>query len=155
MSQSIHDLADRPDAPADAHMGQADVYPCREPMDEPERVQDNGQAPGLAARRFGQVLSITSEHIEEYERLHQAVWPTVLATIHACNIRNYSIFRYEHLLFAYFEYVGDDYEADMAKMAGDPTMQEWWSVCEPLQDPLPQRIPGEWWMTLHEVFHTE
>ncbi len=154
MSQSIHDLVGRPDAPADAHMGQPDTYRGREPMSEPARGQDNGRAPAPTVRRFGQVLGIASEHIEEYERLHRAVWPTVLATIHACNIRNYSIFRSEHLLFAYFEYVGDDYETDMAKMAGDPTMQEWWSVCEPLQDPLPQRAPGEWWMTLREVFHT-
>lgn len=155
MSQSIHDLAARPDAPAGAHLGQADPYRGRELMGEPKSVQDNEQAPAPAVHRFGQVLGITVEHIEEYERLHRAVWPTVLATIHACNIRNYSIFRYEHLLFAYFEYVGDDYETDMAKMAGDPTMQEWWSVCEPLQDPMPQRAPGEWWMTLREVFHTE
>ena len=154
MSQSIHDLADRPDAPTDAYMGQADAYRGRELMGEPKPVQDNEQAPAPAVRRVGQVLGITVEHIEEYERLHRAVWPTVLATIHACNIRNYSIFHSEHLLFAYFEYVGDDYETDMAKMAGDPKMQEWWSVCEPLQDPLPQRAPGEWWMTLREVFHT-
>ncbi len=154
MSQSIHDLADRPDAPTDAYMGQADAYRGRELMGEPKPVQDNEQAPAPAVRRVGQVLGITVEHIEEYERLHRAVWPTVLATIHACNIRNYSIFHSEHLLFAYFEYVGDDYETDMAKMAGGPTMQEWWSVCEPLQDPLPQRAPGEWWMTLREVFHT-
>ncbi len=153
MRQSIHDLADRSDAPASAPMGQADADRGREPMGAPAHGQDNGQAPTV--HRFGQVLGIKFEHIEEYERLHRTVWPTVLATIHACNIRNYSIFRYEHVLFAYFEYVGDDYETDMAKMAGDPQMQEWWSVCEPLQDPLPQRAPGAWWMTLREVFHTE
>ena len=43
-------------------------------------------------RRFGQIIGIKPEHIEEYERLHAAVWPEVLATIHACNIRNYSTF---------------------------------------------------------------
>src|SRR5579885_3081055 len=71
-------------------------------------------------RRFGQVIGLKPEQIEAYERLHAAVWPDVLATIAACNIRNYSIFRYNDLLFAYFEYHGDDYEADMAKMAADP-----------------------------------
>jgi L-rhamnose mutarotase len=104
-------------------------------------------------QRFGQVLGIRPEGIEEYERLHSAVWPEVLATIHACNIRNYSIFRYETTLFAYFEYVGNDYEADMAKMAADPKTQEWWSINRPLQRQLE---PGEqWWATMPEIFHTE
>lgn len=104
-------------------------------------------------RRFGQVLGIKPEGIEEYERLHAAVWPEVLTTIHTCNIRNYSIFRHDNLLFAYFEYVGSDYEADMEKMAADPKTQEWWAINRPLQEPLD---PGhEWWTTLREVFHVD
>ena len=104
-------------------------------------------------RRFGQVLGIRPEGIEEYERLHAAVWPEVLATIHACNIRNYSIFRHETTLFAYFEYVGDDYEADMEKMAADPKTQEWWRVNRPLQ--VSWEAGDEWWTTAREVFHTD
>lgn len=106
-------------------------------------------------QRFGQVIGIKPEHVEEYERLHAAVWPGVLATIFACNIRNYSIFRYGDLLFAYFEYIGDDFEADMAKMAADPTTQEWWSVCQPMQQPVPQAEASEWWKTIPEVFHVD
>jgi L-rhamnose mutarotase len=106
-------------------------------------------------RRVGQIIRIKPEHIEEYERIHAAVWPEVLATIHACNIRNYSIFRHETTLFAYFEYIGDDYEADMAKMANDPKTQEWWSHTDPMQEPLPGRQQGEWWLRLKEVFHTD
>ena len=106
-------------------------------------------------QRDGQVLGIKPEHIAEYERLHRHVWPEVLATIHTCNIRNYSIFRHEHLLFAYFEYVGDDFAADMAKMAADPKTQEWWAVCQPMQQPLPSAGPDDWWTTIPEVFHTD
>ena len=106
-------------------------------------------------RRFGQVIGLKPEQIEAYERLHAAVWPDVLATIAACNIRNYSIFRYNDLLFAYFEYHGDDYEADMAKMAADPKTQEWWKLTDPLQEPVEPRAPGEWWATMREVFHTD
>ena len=51
-------------------------------------------------RRFGLMIGLKPEAIEEYERLHAAVWPEVLATIHACNIRNYSIFRHAQTLFA-------------------------------------------------------
>jgi L-rhamnose mutarotase len=106
-------------------------------------------------RRFGQIIGIKPEHIEDYEKLHAAIWPEVLATIHACNIRNYSIFRHEQTLFAYFEYIGDNFAADMAKMADDPKTQEWWSYTDPMQEPVPARQPGEWWHTLKEVFHTD
>ncbi len=106
-------------------------------------------------QRFGQVLGVKPEHVAEYERIHRAVWPEVLATIHACNLRNYSIFRHGDLLFAYFEYVGDDFAADMATMAADPKTQEWWSVCMPMQRQVAGATPEEWWTTIPEVFHTD
>lgn len=105
--------------------------------------------------RFGQLIKLKAECIEDYERLHAAVWPEVLATIHACNMRNYTIFRHDTWLFAYFEYVGDDFAADMQKMAEDPMTREWWSYTEPMQEPLPDREAGAWWTTIREVFHTD
>jgi L-rhamnose mutarotase len=101
------------------------------------------------------VIGIHPEAIAEYERIHAAVWPEVLATIHACNIRNYSIFRFGTTLFAYFEYVGEDYAADMAKMAADPKTQEWWHITDPMQVPLPERRTDAWWMEAGEVFHVD
>ncbi len=79
----------------------------------------------------------------------------MLARIHTCNIRNYTIFRHQTTLFAYFEYVGDDFATDMAKMAADPKTQEWWAVCKPMQRPLPDAAQGDWWTTIREVFHTD
>jgi L-rhamnose mutarotase len=72
----------------------------------------------MSVRRIAQVIGIKPDEIEEYERIHADVWPTVLATIKKANIQNYSIFRYEHLLFAYMEYTGTDYEKDMASVGG-------------------------------------
>lgn len=106
-------------------------------------------------RRFGQLINIKPEAVAEYERLHAAVWPEVLATIYACNIRNYSIFRHDTWLFAYFEYVGEDFAADMQKMAADPKTQEWWTYTDPLQEPVEGHAPGEWWAIMKEVFHTD
>jgi L-rhamnose mutarotase len=106
-------------------------------------------------RRFGQIVRVKPDRIEDYERIHAAVWPEVLATIHACNIRNYSIFRHGTLLFAYFEYIGDDYAADTQKMAADPKTQEWWTHTDPMQEPLENTAPGEWWAVAKEVFHTD
>jgi L-rhamnose mutarotase len=106
-------------------------------------------------QRYASVIGMKPENREEYERLHAAVWPEVLEQIKKSNIRNYSIYRYGELLFSYFEYVGDDFEGDMAAMAADPNTQRWWDVCMPLQSPVPDRAEGEWWATIPEIFHTD
>jgi L-rhamnose mutarotase len=61
----------------------------------------------------------------------------------------------DNVLYAYFEYVGVDYEADMEKMAADSQMQEWWKIMDPMQEPIATRVPGEWWAKMEEVFHTD
>lgn len=106
-------------------------------------------------RRIGQIIGVKPGQIEAYERIHAAVWPEVLDMIRACNMRNYSIFRHGHLLFAYYEYVGTDYAADMAKIAADPKTREWWTHTAPMQEPVEGRAEGEWWATMREVFHTD
>jgi L-rhamnose mutarotase len=106
-------------------------------------------------RRYGSVIKVKLERLAEYKRYHQAVWPEVLATILACNIRNYSIFLKDDLLFGYFEYHGSDLAADMARMAADPKTQEWWAVMQPMQQPLKTKGSGEWWADMQEVFHTD
>ncbi|MBI2302239.1 MAG: L-rhamnose mutarotase, partial [Armatimonadetes bacterium] len=47
------------------------------------------------------------------------------------------------------------FDGDMARMAADPTTQEWWALCKPCQAPLPTRAEGEWWAGLPEVFHAD
>ncbi len=106
-------------------------------------------------QRHGQLIRVRPEKLEEYKRYHAAVWPEILATIRACNIRNYSIFLKDGLLFGYFEYVGEDFATDMARMAADPKTREWWSIMEPMQEALTTRAPGEWWANLEEVFHCD
>ena len=109
-------------------------------------------------KRYGSVLRLKQDKLEQYVALHAAVWPGVLARISACNIRNYSIFLRElddgcHYLFSYFEYQGDDFATDMDRMASDPTTRQWWALTEPCQQPLAARAPGEWWAAMTEVFH--
>jgi L-rhamnose mutarotase len=104
-------------------------------------------------QRFGTTLRLRSEHEAAYRSFHKAVWPEVLARISACHIRNYSIFLHGGILFAYFEYHGEDFAADMQRMADDPKTQEWWSIMNPMQDPYSDRAPGEWWSNMEEVFH--
>ena len=106
-------------------------------------------------KRYGSVIQVVPEKLEEYKRLHAAVWPGVLEMIRKCNIRNYSIYYKDGYLFGYYEYVGNDYAADMAKMAADPETQRWWNLTDPCQQPLETRAPGEWWANMEEVFHTD
>jgi len=106
-------------------------------------------------KRYGMVIRVRPDKLEEYKRLHAAVWPGVLTMIGQCNIRNYSIYHKDGCLFSYFEYHGSDFAADMAKMAADPETRRWWEVCKPCQQPLDTRAPGEWWSDMEEVFHCE
>jgi len=107
--------------------------------------------------RYASVIGIKPEAIAEYKRLHADVWPDVLKQLKASNISNYSIYlkEPENLLFSYFEYHGQNYEADMAAMAADPRTQDWWAVCKPLQSPLDTRKGGEWWADMPEGFHMD
>lgn len=106
-------------------------------------------------RRMGQVIRLRPERAEEYERLHAAVWPEVLTRLAASGIRNYTIYlrRPEMLLFATWEYHGDDFAGDMAAMKADPATQRWWQLTDPCQEPLASRLEDEWWAPMTEVFH--
>lgn len=110
---------------------------------------------GRPVRRVASVIRLRPEKESEYRRLHAAAWPEVLATIAAVGIRNYSIFLRDGMLFSYFEYVGDEYEADMARMAQDPATQRWWEITDPCQAPVEDVGEGVWWAPADEVFHTD
>jgi L-rhamnose mutarotase len=111
--------------------------------------------PAQKVKRYGQLIGLKPEAYAKYVEYHANVWPGVLKTIYDCNIRNYSIFFKDNMLFAYFEYVGADLAADMARMAADPVTQDWWAIMKPMQAPVPTRKEGEWWADMPEVFHVD
>ncbi len=89
-----------------------------------------------------------------------STWPQVLERIRASNIRNYSIYLGELndgelYLFSYFEYVGDDFEADMKAIGNDPVTREWWKLTDPLQNRIKNTPTGDQWKARTEVFHTD
>ena len=111
-------------------------------------------------KRFGSVIALKPERIDEYRGLHAAVWPEVLRQIKASHIQNYSIYLRQlddgrHYLFSYFEYTGDDFAADTACIAADPSTKRWWAECVPCLELLPDRAPGEIWSAMEEVFHLD
>jgi L-rhamnose mutarotase len=110
--------------------------------------------------RYGSVIGVKEEKLDYYKELHANPWPEVNRMIKECNIRNYSIYLRrmpdgQHYLFSYFEYTGDDFEADMERMAADPATQRWWKETDPCQIGLPDRAEGEWWASMEEVYHLD
>ena len=60
------------------------------------------------------------------------LWQCSMALFQSdCNIRNYSVFFKDDVLFGYFEYHGKDIKEDWAKMAADAKTQEWWAIMGP------------------------
>lgn len=103
-------------------------------------------------KRFGQVIKLKPEGRDKYIDLHANPRKAINDMIKACHIENYSIFIKDDLLFAYFEYTGDDFNEDMEKMANDPDTIQWWSEVKPLMEPLETKKPGEFWSDMTSVY---
>lgn len=80
-------------------------------------------------QRYGMVIGLRSEMVESYKLLHKYTWPEILNKITEGNIRNYVIYLYKlndkFYLFSYFEYIGYEFEADMALIDNDPATVAW------------------------------
>ncbi|KAB5559836.1 hypothetical protein GE09DRAFT_70297 [Coniochaeta sp. 2T2.1] len=114
-------------------------------------------------RRYAQIVKLKPEHVDEYKKVHAAVWPEVLKQIKHCRIEDYSIYLDDntHILFAYFKYVGYDFEGDMERMRENPRVREWWKMTDGWQESM---VPGAksseagspaWWKPVEEVFHVD
>lgn len=134
------------------------VGPAAEPVYGPTNPTPGGLR-SMQVRRFGSVIGLRPEKEAYYRELHANVWPGVVERLRKSHIRNYSIYAAEiegkRYLFSYFEYVGEDYKADMKAMADDPLTRTWWQETDPCQIPLPNRSPGAQWSDLEMVFLME
>lgn len=111
-------------------------------------------------QRFGFVGRLKPERVETYVQLHADPWPGVLARLHESHVQNYSIFHKplpsgEHLVFAYFEYTGDDFDADMRRIGENEETLRWWDVCKPCFDVLEPLPAGEVWSPMQLIFRME
>jgi L-rhamnose mutarotase len=106
-------------------------------------------------RRFGMAARLAPDKREEYLRLHSDVWPQVEATITECGIRNFTIFVRGDVIFGYYEYIGEDYEADQAGMAQDAITQQWWALTAPCQLPFEAGAAEPNWQQFDEVWHLD
>jgi L-rhamnose mutarotase len=106
-------------------------------------------------QRMGHVVEIRPEAIEEYERIHADVWPEVLAALTRANVHNYSIFRHGELLFSYWEYMGEDFVADMKVIADDPVSQKWDVLTSQMLRAPEDAPPGVLTLPIPEIFHLD
>jgi L-rhamnose mutarotase len=108
-------------------------------------------------QRMGMVVAVKPERLADYRRLHAAPWPEMDAALNAAGIRNYSIFlrEPENLLFGYWEYAGEDFEADMKRLGETETCRRWLALTDPCQAPLGSAAAGEWWSVLPEIYHLD
>ena len=116
-----------------------------------------GCATPKAPQRYAWVTGLRAESASYYRDLHAHPWPSVNKMIKDCHIRNFSIHEREIdgklYLFAYLEYTGTDFEADMKRMAADPETQRWWRETDPCQSPLPDAAAaGKVWADTKEVY---
>lgn len=118
---------------------------------------DGPAGEAAAGRRVGLVIELRPEMERRYRALHADPWEGVLRRITGSNIRDYSIYlarvHGRLLLFSHFRYVGEDFEADMGRIAEDEETRRWWQETEPCQMVLPGTPEGEQWLPAEEVFH--
>jgi Uncharacterized conserved protein len=105
--------------------------------------------------RHASVIRLRPEMETEYRRLHNEAWASVAHQIRQSNLRNYTIFLRDGYLFSYFEYVGTDFETDMAAMAADEQTRRWWALTDPCQQPVETAEPGQTWAPMAELFHQD
>ncbi|MBN2583503.1 MAG: L-rhamnose mutarotase [Planctomycetes bacterium] len=105
-------------------------------------------------RRIGRVMRVRQGKLDEYRRLHEAVWPEVLQALRRAGIRDYTIYHHAGLIFSTMIYDGDDYAADRERLLADPAMQRWNALTGPCLEPVdgPDAAP---WPTMEELFHLD
>jgi L-rhamnose mutarotase len=109
-------------------------------------------------QRHAWITGLKPEMAARYRELHAKPWPSVTRMLKECHIDNFSIWQRQIegklYLFAYLEYTGRDFDADMKKMAADPETQRWWKETDPCQLPLPEAAAnGKIWTDMTEVFY--
>lgn len=136
------------------------IIACNAQIDAEKNEQKKAITNQKEPLRFGMVTGLKPEKVTYYKELHSKTWDRVLKKIKECNIENYSIYLQKiedkYFLFSYYEYVGNNYEDDMKKIAADTITQRWWRETDPCQIPLAEASAQQKiWTMMEEVFHID
>lgn len=99
--------------------------------------------------RHAWVMKLKPGNEAIYKQKHDDIWPEMLALMEQGGTRNFSIYRYGLLLFAYQEF-------DMAPEPGqliDPIVWKWWEMMAPYMETNPDFSP--WQAPVEEMFHAD
>lgn len=114
--------------------------------------------PEDALKSFAQAIDLADDPlaIDAYRRLHQTVWPEVLAALRAIGIQRMKIWIAGNRLFMWFEASDEfDPQRDFQRYAADDRCRAWDEWMRTFQRQLPDPTPGNWWTPMDEVFDLE
>jgi len=108
-------------------------------------------------KRVAMVIGVREDRLEEYRALHADSHPGVRDLLSQAHMRNFSIFLArlpdgKPYLFGYYEYDGEEYDADMAKLAAEPRNTQWLEMTDPMQIPFPGESS---WKVIEEIYHND
>jgi len=97
------------------------------------------------------------EFIDEYKTLHSDSNQGVRDLLNEAHMHNFSIFLHRldngnYYEFGYYEYTGNDFEADMEKLNKHPRNIEWLKICDSMQIPLEGY---EGWAEMEQVYYNK
>ena len=104
-------------------------------------------------RRVQEVIYVVPEEREEFlkKQLNPSVKTGKFLWHHG--IRNQFFYELEDFILMTFEYVGDNYEEDMKKLAADEENKRWLTFTDPCQEPVETAGEQEWWAPMENIFH--
>lgn len=104
---------------------------------------------------FALDLKDDPELIDAYKRWHRPenAWPDVTRSIRSSGIQNMEIYLTGNRLFMVVE-AADDFDpaAKQQSDANNPLVQEWESLMNQYQQPLPWSQAGEKWVALEPIY---
>jgi len=108
-------------------------------------------------RRIGMVIGVKPEKLAQYKALHAGANPGVRDLLSKYHMKNFSIYVQKlddgkPYLFGYYEYDGQDYDGDMARLAREQRNMDWLRVTDPMQVPLGGHTT---WAPMEEVYHND
>ncbi len=127
-------------------LGYAGAYPPATPADD---------SPAATARhreicmRIAWVMKLKPGNEAIYKQKHDEIWPEMLALMQKSGTRNYSIYRYGLLLFAYQE---RDTPAEPGAPI-DPIVWKWWEMMAPYMETNSDFSPVT--EPVEEMFHAD
>lgn len=106
-------------------------------------------------KRYSLTLDLKNdaELIQQYEQMHQEVWPEIIRSIRESGIENMEIYRYDTRLFMIMD-VNDEFSFEKKNELDkkNEIVQRWEKLMWKYQQPLPESAEGEKWKLMNKIF---